>query len=127
VLVIGLALLVGGVGIANTMLMSASERYREFGLMRANGWTRREVLGLVTVESALLGLVAGLAASGLAIAGVEAVNSYLARLELKLELTPLLVLASNAVALGVATVAGLYPAWRASRMIPMDAIRNVTS
>jgi putative ABC transport system permease protein len=127
VLVIGLALLVGGVGIANTMLMSTSERYREFGVMRANGWTRTNILGLVTAESALLGLIAGLAASGLAVAGILALNHYLTRLELKLELTPLLVVSSNAVALAVATLAGLYPAWRASRMTPMDAIRDVAS
>jgi putative ABC transport system permease protein len=127
VLVISLALLVGGVGIANTMLMSASERYREFGVMRANGWTRKNILGLVTAESALLGLVAGLTASTLAFAGVIALNMYLAHLELRLELTPGLVVASNAVALVVATAAGLYPAWRASRMTPMDAIRSATS
>jgi putative ABC transport system permease protein len=58
-LTVGLALLVGGVGIANTMLMSAMERYVEFGVMRANGWTRRNILGLVTAESALLGLLSG--------------------------------------------------------------------
>ena len=58
-LTVGLALLVGGVGIANTMLMSAMERIVEFGVMRANGWTRRNILGLVTVESALLGLLSG--------------------------------------------------------------------
>ena len=51
ILTVGLALLVGGVGIANTMLMSAMERIVEFGVMRANGWTRRNILGLVTAES----------------------------------------------------------------------------
>ena len=58
ILTVGLALLVGGVGIANTMLMSAMERFVEFGVMRANGWTRRNILGLVTAESrpARLGL-----------------------------------------------------------------------
>ncbi len=56
-LTVGLALLVGGVGIANTMLMSAMERIVDFGVMRANGWTRRNILGLVTAESALLGLL----------------------------------------------------------------------
>ena len=56
-LTVGLALLVGGVGIANTMLMSAMERLVEFGVMRANGWTRRNILGLVTAESSLLGLL----------------------------------------------------------------------
>ena len=61
-LTVGLALLVGGVGIANTMLMSAMERIVEFGVMRANGWTRRNILSLVTVESALLGLLSGILA-----------------------------------------------------------------
>ena len=61
-LTVGLALLVGGVGIANTMLMSAMERIVEFGVMRANGWTRRNILGLVTAESALLGLLSGILA-----------------------------------------------------------------
>jgi putative ABC transport system permease protein len=126
-LTIGLSLLVGGVGIANTMLTSAAERYVEFGVMRANGWSRRDVLGLVTAESALLGLVSGLTASALSIGGVAALNAFLARYELSLELTAPLVIASNLVALAVATAAGLYPAWRASRMTPMAAIRSVAS
>ena len=50
-LAVALAALVGGVGIANTMLMSTSERYVEFGVMRTVGWTRRNVLALVTAES----------------------------------------------------------------------------
>jgi putative ABC transport system permease protein len=126
-LTIGLSLLVGGVGIANTMLTSAAERYVEFGVMRANGWSRRDVLGLVTAESALLGLISGLTASALSIGGVAVLNAVLARYELSLELTAPLVIASNVVALAVATAAGLYPAWRASRMTPMAAIRNVAS
>jgi putative ABC transport system permease protein len=126
-LAVGLALLVGAVGIANTMLMSAMERFVEFGVMRANGWTRRNILGLVTVESALLGLIAGVLASLLAIAGVAFLNYLLHRFELRLELTPQLVGASNATAILVAAAAGLYPAWRASRMTPMDAIRNEAS
>ena len=127
VLTVGLALLVGGVGIANTMLMSAVERTVEFGVMRANGWTRRNILGLVTAESALLGLLSGLVGTGLAIAAVAALNSIIVRYELRLELTVPLVAASNAVAIAVASLAGLYPAWRASRMTPMDAIRNEAS
>jgi len=123
-LTVGLALLVGAVGIANTMLMSAMERFVEFGVMRANGWTRRNILGLVTAESALLGLLSGLVASVLAFAAVTLLNSFLTRFELRLELKPQLVVASNATAIVIASVAGLYPAWRASRMTPMDAIRN---
>jgi len=126
-LTVGLALLVGGVGIANTMLMSAMERLIEFGVMRANGWTRRNILGLVTAESSLLGLLSGLVASVAAFGGIAILNSLISRFELRLDLTPMLVAASIGTAIVIATVAGLYPAWRASRMTPMDAIRNEAS
>ena len=66
---VGLAVLVGGVGIANTMLMSTSERFVEFGVMRTNGWTRRNVLVLVVTESGLLGLLSGAVAAAVAVAG----------------------------------------------------------
>jgi putative ABC transport system permease protein len=126
-LTVGLALLVGGVGIANTMLMSAIERIVEFGVMRANGWTRRNILGLVTAESSLLGVLSGLLASVLAIGGILFLNYILTRYELRLDLTAGLIAASNLTAIVIAAVAGLYPAWRASRMTPMDAIRNEAS
>ena len=121
---VALAMLVGGVGIANTMLMSTSERYVEFGVMRTNGWTRRNILTLVTTESALLGLLSGAAGAALACAAVVAVNRVLEGF--KLDLRPWLVSASVAAALAIAILAGLYPAWRASRMTPMDAIRHTT-
>jgi putative ABC transport system permease protein len=126
-LTVGLALLVGGVGIANTMLMSAMERFVDFGVMRANGWTRRNILGLVTAESSLLGLLSGVVASVFAFSGIELLNYVLTRFELRLDLTPGLVAASIFTAIVIATLAGLYPAWRASRMTPMDAIRNEAS
>jgi putative ABC transport system permease protein len=126
-LTVCLALLVGGVGIANTMLMSAMERFVEFGVMRANGWTRRNILGLVTVESALLGLLSGIVGSFLAFVGVTIINHFLTKFELRLELTPEYIVGSILTALLIAAVAGLYPAWRASRMTPMDAIRNEAS
>ena len=119
---VGLAVLVGGVGIANTMLMSTSERFVEFGVMRTNGWTRRDVLSLVTAESALLGVVSGLIGSGLATAVVLTVNRFLEGFSL--DLSPALVAISVAGALAIATLSGLYPAWKASRMTPMDAIRH---
>jgi putative ABC transport system permease protein len=121
-LAVALAVLVGGVGIANTMLMSTTERYVEFGVMRTNGWTRRNVMHLVTAESALLGLLSGLLGAGLATAGVLTVNRFLEGFSL--DLSPALIAASLAGALAIATLSGLYPAWKASRMTPMDAIRH---
>jgi putative ABC transport system permease protein len=121
-LAVALAVLVGAVGIANTMLMSTSERYVEFGVMRTNGWTRRNVLTLVTTESAILGLLSGLLGAGLAMAVVVTVNRFLEGFSL--DLSPGLIAASLVAALGIASLAGLYPAWKASRMTPMDAIRH---
>jgi putative ABC transport system permease protein len=121
-LAVALATLVGGVGIANTMLMSTSERYVEFGVMRTVGWTRRNVLALVTAESALLGLLSGLLGVALATAGVLTLNRFLEGFSL--ELSPWLMAASLAGSLAIATISGLYPAGKASRMTPMDAIRH---
>src|SRR5262249_3491251 len=106
-LAVGLALLVGAVGIANTMLMSAMERFVEFGVMRANGWTRWSVLGLVTTESAMLGLLSGLLGSVLAFIGVTSVNAYLSHAELRLHLEPGLILASTAAAVAIALLSGV--------------------
>ena len=76
-LAVRLALLVGGVGIVNTMLMSTTERFVEFGVMRTNGWTRRNILVLVTAESALLGLLSGVGGCVLAVGGVWGLNRFL--------------------------------------------------
>jgi putative ABC transport system permease protein len=124
-LAVALAVLVGGVGIANTMLMSTSERYVEFGVMRTNGWTRRNVLVLVTTESALLGLLSGLLGAALATAAVASINRFLKGFAL--DLSAELVAASLAAALAIAVLSGLYPAWKASRMTPMDAIRHTVA
>ena len=121
-LAVALAMLVGGVGIANTMLMSTSERYVEFGVMRTNGWTRRNVLALVTAESALLGVLSGCLGASLATGAVLALNRVLDGFTL--DLNPWLVVVSVAGSCAIATLSGLYPAWKASRMTPMDAIRN---
>jgi putative ABC transport system permease protein len=119
---VSLALLVGGVGIANTMLMSTNERFVEFGVMRSNGWTRRNILVLVVTESGLLGLLSGALASAVAVAVVVIANRFLAGFEL--ELRPWLVAASLGGAVAVAVLSGFYPAWKASTMTPMDAIRH---
>ena len=117
-----LALLVGGVGIANTMLTSAYERFVEFGVMRASGWTRRNILALVVTESSLLGVLSGAVAVAVAVSAVCLANRFLDGFTL--ELRPWLVAVGLAGALSVALLAGLYPAWKASRMTPMDAIRR---
>ena len=68
---VSLALTVGIVGIINTMLMSTTERFVEFGVLRTNGWSQGNILALVTLESAYLGLLAGLVGCALAWIGTH--------------------------------------------------------
>jgi putative ABC transport system permease protein len=118
-----LALLVGVVGIINTMLMSTTERFAEFGVLRTNGWSRRDVLGLVTAESAYLGLLAGFVGFAMAWLFTLVANQFLTSTGLSLAIT-----AGNAtrgllLAVVMGMIGGFYPAWKASRMVPMAAIR----
>lgn len=116
-----IAVLVGAVGIINTMLMSVIERTGELGVLRATGWTRRDVMRLVLLESAGLGLAGGALGCG-AGAGIVALAGAL--LPLRPVVTPALVLGSFALAVGLGVVGGLYPAWRAARLNPIEAIRT---
>jgi putative ABC transport system permease protein len=119
---VSLALLVGVVGIINTMLMSTTERFVEFGVLRTNGWSQGNVLALVTAESAFLGLLSGIVGCTLALAGVEAANQFLSG-GLRLVLPPWLFALGIGLSVVTGTLGGLYPAWRAARLVPMDAIR----
>lgn len=119
---VSLALLVGVVGIINTMLMSTTERFVEFGVLRTLGWSKANVLSLVTTESALLGLLSGTIGCALASVGVTIGNQFIEG-GLKLTMPPWLFALGVGLSLVTGTLGGLYPAWRASKLVPMDAIR----
>ncbi len=122
-LIISLALFVGAIGIVNTMLMSTAERYVEFGVLRTNGWTRRNVLTLVTAESGTLGLLSGLLGGLLAWGGETLANQFLGH-GLQLATLPGLFVGGVVLSVVLGLLGGLYPAWRASRLTPMEAIRR---
>jgi putative ABC transport system permease protein len=119
---VSLALLVGIVGIINTMLMSTTERFVEFGVLRTNGWSQGDVLKLVTAESAYLGLLSGIIGCILAYLGVTIGNQFVSG-GLKLAMPFWLFGLGIGISLVTGTLGGLYPAWKASRLVPMDAIR----
>jgi putative ABC transport system permease protein len=119
---VSLALTVGIVGIVNTMLMSTTERFIEFGVLRTNGWSQLNILTLVTLESAYLGLLAGLVGCGLAAAGAALVNPFISG-GIRLGVTPALLGLGLGLSVIMGMLGGLYPAWRAARLVPMDAIR----
>ncbi|MGD2165970.1 MAG: ABC transporter permease [Anaerolineae bacterium] len=119
-----LALFIGGLGMLNTMLMSVLERTREIGVLRALGWRRRQVLGMILRESLVLGAVGGLCGIilGLGLGGLMTlVQGTWGSIEPSF--TPQIFLQAILVALVAGALGGLYPAWRATRLRPVEALR----
>ncbi|MSR59393.1 MAG: ABC transporter permease [Planctomycetaceae bacterium] len=111
------------VGIVNTMLMSVTERFIEFGILKANGWSSGEVLRLIAFESALLGLAGGIVGSIVGWIATLVINAHWPT-RIHLYASPSLLLFSLAFSTILGVLGGLYPALRAARMMPMDAIRR---
>ena len=118
----GVALLVGGVGIANVMVISVLERRSEIGLRRALGATRRHVGTQFLAEALLLSALGGLAGTALG-AAVTAIYDLSQGWDVVVPTIGLVGGVTAALAIGA--VAGLYPALRAARLAPTDALRTV--
>lgn len=120
-----ISLLVGGVGIMNTMYTSVTERTKEIGVMKAVGATNWQVLRIFLIESGIIGLIGGILGvlGGL---GVSYAASGLISEQVGIQMTPgmspELILGSLAFAFVVGTVSGFFPARKASRMNPVEAL-----
>ncbi|MBA3035319.1 MAG: FtsX-like permease family protein [Desulfobacterium sp.] len=115
-----ISLIVGGVGIMNIMLVSVTERTREIGLRMAVGARARDILRQFLVESIVLCLVGGGLGIVLGHGGSKLVNFFL---KWPVENSPGAIAAAILVSAGVGIVFGYYPAWRASRLDPIEALR----
>ncbi len=122
-LLTGLGMLIAIFSILNTMLMSVTERTIEFGILRANGWSQIDVVRLITCESAIIGLVGGVLGVVLGWIGTQVINSVWSD-RAHLYAGPLLLMLSLVFSMAVGMLGGLYPALRAARMSPMQAIRR---
>lgn len=120
-----LAILIGGVGVINTMIMSVYERTREIGVLKAVGWRSRRILGMILGESIVLTLVAGTVGTIVGIVGVNILLAYSASFGTMIN--PVysldLFLRAYGVALLVGIIGGIYPAYRASKLAPTEALR----
>ena len=121
--VAGLAILVGGVTMTNTILMSVYERTREIGVLRAVGWRRRRVLRLILGESLLLALIGGLIGTLIGVALVFAIRNVPIYGFTRGQFSTELFVQTFVVAIVLGVAGGLYPAWRASKLQPLEAMR----
>lgn len=118
-----LAIVVGGVGMTNTVLMGVFERTREIGVLRAVGWRRRRVLQLILSESLTLALAGGALGTALGVGVVFAVRNVPLYGILRGQFSVELFVQAFVTATVLGLVGGLYPAWRASRLVPLEAMR----
>lgn len=119
-----LALIIGGLAVINTMIMAVSERVREIGIKKAIGATTRAVMGEFMLESSFIGLLGGVVGFGIGFALTALMNASLPASQGSLFLvTPGLAALCVGFALFLGTVAGIIPAFRASRLDPVIALR----
>ncbi|MBK8758172.1 MAG: ABC transporter permease [Actinomycetales bacterium] len=116
-----ISLLVGGIGVMNIMLVSVTERVREIGLRKALGATPSVILRQFLVEASMLGLVGGVAGLALGLLGAAVLPGWIGQ---PVTISPLAAGAALGVSLAIGIGAGVYPASRAARLAPIEALRS---
>jgi len=121
-----ISLLVGGIGIMNTMYTSVTERTREIGVMKAIGATRKQILALFMIESGIVGMIGGLIGATVGI-GISYIAGILIRQTVSIPFTPYvsaeLILGSIVFSFVVGIISGTLPARKAARKEPVEALR----
>jgi putative ABC transport system permease protein len=119
--VAAISLLVGGIGVMNIMLVSVTERVREIGLRKALGATPRAVRRQFLLEASTLGGTGGVLGLGLGLIGALVLPHFLNQ---PVAISPVAAAGAVAIALAIGVGAGVYPATRAARLAPIDALRS---
>ncbi|MDD1692197.1 MAG: ABC transporter permease [Methanoregula sp.] len=122
----GISMIVAGVSILNIMMMSVTERIKEIGIMRSIGAQRREVMAMFLYEALILGVVGSLAGGIMSLIAGYAVSSLMLQTLDYLFVPSTLISIVYGVSFGivVSLICGIYPAWRAANLNPIDALRH---
>jgi putative ABC transport system permease protein len=120
-----IAIVVGAIGMLNTMVMSVIERVREIATLRAIGWRKSRVMRMIVGESLLLSL----AGAVLGVIGAIVLTRWLTTLPaasglVQGTIAPIVILQGFLMAMLVGLIGGTYPAWRATRMQPSEGLRH---
>ena len=116
-----ISLLVGGIGVMNIMLVSVTERIREIGLRKALGATPSVIRRQFLVEAAVLGFSGGLLGAAVGLIGAALLPHLVTQ---PITVSPTATVGAIVVAVGIGIVFGVYPASRAARLAPIDALRS---
>jgi putative ABC transport system permease protein len=117
-----IAAFVGGLGVMNTMIMSVIERRKEIGVMKAIGGTKFFIIKQILTESAMLSGLGGAMGIGLGFLGTFAMNIF-TRGVIQTQVTPQLAAYAFSFAVSLGLAGGLYPAWQAAKLDPVEALR----
>ena len=117
-----LAIVIGGLGVINTMMMTVFERTREIGVLKSVGWTKKRILAMIMGESIVLTIISGIIGSILGVLAVF-ILFKLGGDDMGLVFNINVFIKAFAVALSVGIIGGLYPAIKASKLSPTEALR----
>jgi putative ABC transport system permease protein len=121
-----ISLLVGGIGIMNTMYTSVTERTQEIGVMKAVGATKKQILGVFLIESGIIGMMGGIIGTVLGL-GISYAASGIISQQVGLQMTPgtspQLILGALGFAFLIGTMSGFFPARKAAKLKPVEALR----
>jgi putative ABC transport system permease protein len=122
----GISMIVAGVSILNIMMMSVTERIKEIGIMRSIGAQKKEVMWMFLYEALILGIAGSLIGGVLSLVGGYAISSMMLQTTKYLFVPSSLVNIVYGVTFGIVVclICGIYPAWRAANLNPIDALRH---
>ncbi len=120
----GLAIVIGGIGMMNAQLMAVSERTREIGVLRSVGWSSQRVLRMILMETIFVSILGGVAGAGLGWLMISSLSKATILLGVSTEnIGAQLMIQAFFVVFILGLVGGLYPAWRAGKLAPIEALR----